>query len=1060
MVMSEPVELAPGKDLLLYNYDPRADFKIGISGLPNKLADTSKVFSAKMVETKVEKVKIVDGKGEKDELSIEFALKPTRTFVLFAPYWLVNKSCVPLQYLSSRRKKPICGMEEAHKSVAGANCEEECTPMMCTHNSICIKTPDGPVSASFSIETVGTSGLVECIDTKSKTLYSLRASCYLGQGLFNRTKIVTFCPHHVMVNQMKDRIVVLHQCDLETTVELKPGEEVPYFLTVPEKCTDPMKIKRRVYITLKNSDGSDVPCERSGFFFLDEAGQNVIRLRGKDGKPDVFQPFEATESYYTLYTMWRDSSDEFVPFKIENDTSYEFKAVQKDCEKTTLVGAKQTALFGWDEPLFEPVMLLSSSILGDSPRKFNINKIAVFKPIKVKKSPTVYAYTKAVGGTRVLVLTEDKEKLVKESKQPEGVLEKQSKRQLKSNKKLKEEEEKKKKEEERKLSLEMETRVILDLPGLEVSVIDNKPLEFLLLSLHGMSVNFIQTPDDIQLEVKLMRLQLDNQYEDVEFPTVICGRPLNENTPWFHMSLVKSTLFDSLDFFQYFSLLIQDIKVQVETDFIGQILDFVNTLPLATFTAIKASDDYITLKESSMSLSKRQKLAKKAQKKEEKKDKKDAPQRRSEWESENEHIIDTKGVQKRMMYFRLFHLNPMKVIFTLSSRTGSSLGLPRNAVTVIVDTLLGTVANLDNAALCFNSLYLENPFVSQDYLTSMVSSHYTRQGIQQIYKLLGSTEALGNPVGLFSNVGTGVMDFFYEPAQGIIQSPQAFAKGLAKGTSSLVKNTVYGTFNSVSKIAGAIGKGVATLSFDDDYVKKRQINQRKEPKHFISGAGQGAFALGKGIFDGITGIVVKPVQGARKDGAKGFAKGIGQGVVGVVVKPVAGVFEAVSKTSEGIKNTATYFDKDKILRRVRPFPRLFTPEKCLLAYDEYECEGAYLLRFDPTTAGEPHVLHMRSGKKSVIAVSNKHLVRMKAENHRVEFVIPLAAIDKVEEVRGGILASVKKEVKCKKDRLEFEEQDPDVAAANYKKLTEAIAALKPEEVQQMLKSPSKRGKLF
>jgi len=51
-------------------------------------------------------------------------------------------------------------------------------------------------------------------------------------------------------------------------------------------------------------------------------------------------------------------------------------------------------------------------------------------------------------------------------------------------------------------------------------------------------------------------------------------------------------------------------------------------------------------------------------------------------------------------------------------------------------------------------------------------------------------------------------------------------------------------------------------------------------------------------------------------------------------------------------------------------------------------------------------------------------------------------------------------VKCKKDRLEFEEQDPDVAAANYKKLTEAIAALKPEEVQQMLKSPSKRGKLF
>ena len=34
-------------------------------------------------------------------------------------------------------------------------------------------------------------------------------------------------------------------------------------------------------------------------------------------------------------------------------------------------------------------------------------------------------------------------------------------------------------------------------------------------------------------------------------------------------------------------------------------------------------------------------------------------------------------------------------------------------------------------------------------------------------------------------------------------------------------------------------------------------------------------------------------------------------------------------------------------------------------------------------------------------------------------------------VRGGILASVKKEVKCKQDRLEFEEHDPDTVSRNY-----------------------------
>lgn len=430
------------------------------------------------------------------------------------------------------------------------------------------------------------------------------------------------------------------------------------------------------------------------------------------------------------------------------------------------------------------------------------------------------------------------------------------------------------------------------------------------------------------------------------------------------------------------------------------------------------------------------------------------------WEYSGEGIVNSETTRQQMAYFRLFHLNPLKVVVTLSSSAGadSVLNLPPSPVTVLLETLLGTVANLDAAPLCFNSLYMENPFVPVTELQSRIVQHYVRQGVQQVYKLLGSTEALGNPVGLFTNIGTGVMDFFYEPAQGIIESPQAFAKGLAKGTSSLVKNTVYGTFNSVSKVVGAIGKGVATLSFDDDYVKKRQINQRKQPKTFISGAGQGVFALGKGIFDGVTGVVLKPVQGVRKEGAKGFAKGLGQGIIGIAVKPVAGVFEAVSKTTEGIKNTAIYFDKDKAARRVRPFPRLFTPEKCLLAYDEYECEGAYMLSRVPELAGEAHVLHMASGKKSVIVVSQKHLVRMKMEGLRVQFVLPLAALDKVDQVRGGILASVKKEVKCKKDRLEFEEHDPDTVSRNYEKLTAALAAITPEEADAMLHPAGKRGK--
>ena len=50
-----------------------------------------------------------------------------------------------------------------------------------------------------------------------------------------------------------------------------------------------------------------------------------------------------------------------------------------------------------------------------------------------------------------------------------------------------------------------------------------------------------------------------------------------------------------------------------------------------------------------------------------------------------------------------------------------------------------------------------------------------------------------------------------EPAKGIVQSPKAFGKGIGKGTFSLVKNTVYGVFNTTSNITGSISKGIGAL---------------------------------------------------------------------------------------------------------------------------------------------------------------------------------------------------------------------------------------------------------
>jgi hypothetical protein len=54
-----------------------------------------------------------------------------------------------------------------------------------------------------------------------------------------------------------------------------------------------------------------------------------------------------------------------------------------------------------------------------------------------------------------------------------------------------------------------------------------------------------------------------------------------------------------------------------------------------------------------------------------------------------------------------------------------------------------------------------------------------------------------------------------------------FAEGVATGVKSLFGSAVGGAAGAVSKITGVVGKGLATLAFDDEYKAARV--RRKEP---------------------------------------------------------------------------------------------------------------------------------------------------------------------------------------------------------------------------------------
>lgn len=92
----------------------------------------------------------------------------------------------------------------------------------------------------------------------------------------------------------------------------------------------------------------------------------------------------------------------------------------------------------------------------------------------------------------------------------------------------------------------------------------------------------------------------------------------------------------------------------------------------------------------------------------------------------------------------------------------------RNPLAVVVNALTMTVGNINDARLEMNALAIKDMRLTMPELQSRITYHYRQDVLRQLYRILGSADFIGNPVGLFTNVSSGVADIFYEPFQGVV----------------------------------------------------------------------------------------------------------------------------------------------------------------------------------------------------------------------------------------------------------------------------------------------------
>ena len=175
---------------------------------------------------------------------------------------------------------------------------------------------------------------------------------------------------------------------------------------------------------------------------------------------------------------------------------------------------------------------------------------------------------------------------------------------------------------------------------------------------------------------------------------------------------------------------------------------------------------------------------------------------------------------------------------------------------------------------------------------------------------------------------------------GAIQGPGEFVEGLALGARSLIGHTVGGVAGAASRIAGTLGKGLSYLTFDEDYQKSRRETLLRRPTDFGENLAQGGKGLFMGVIDGVSGIVLRPIEGAQRQGVGGFFTGAMKGVVGLVTRPTAAIADFASGSLDAMKKAT---DVNEELSRMRP-PRFLHPDGIVRPYIRHQAEGDTILK--------------------------------------------------------------------------------------------------------------------
>ena len=483
----------------------------------------------------------------------------------------------------------------------------------------------------------------------------------------------------------------------------------------------------------------------------------------------------------------------------------------------------------------------------------------------------------------------------------------------------------------------------LYLNGIGLSIIDETPKEVFFLSIYEIEINYnyykknnlslSESSNIITVSVKNMQLDycLENSYKCVFCPSnqilpeMLIPSDKNKevkieniipNIPFIQMNLFQKVIKDNetdkkmYTVYPEITVIVQEFEVSITTIVINTIIDLcLKYKEILLSDNLTNSDNIIKLEDKKLIT--------------------------DNYSDQNINIIKetlVKIINKTLIIDSLL-LSAVKMNLTFRlDRDAINFKYLPDVINTLLYTVCSTLSLVSECSLSLNELIMTNINNDMKTLKNILKSFYKMQILKQIYKIIGGLDLLGNPVKLLEGIGAGVFSLINEPRKGILKSPVQFYFGLYKGTSSLLTGLVGGTLNTVSKLTGSLLH--ATKNLSNLCTKGESPEYEDGPKGVIDGTVTG---LKKGIGElssGLTGVVTKPIEEAKKGGVFGFIKGVGSGILGVALSPVNTVLALGKNLTEGIANSEIINSK-KTLKRFRE-PRVLCKFLLIMPYGSKE----------------------------------------------------------------------------------------------------------------------------